>query len=269
MQKLRLWIGCVCLCGLWGCGPESSEPEQPGLLDWESAGPVMDYGDLLSPVDQALLATDLRTYAQTSGIRLMLYTVPNLTGTSIEGLSLSLKDRLQAGKRGLNNGGIIYLSKEDRQLKVEAEAGLEWQIPDTVALQIIDLMVPDFQADRFLDGLRKGFGRMAELGNQVSWQAAYEGWEAVQAADSAAIGQIVRLEGLGPHREVGSGYTKNQFDPELYGMLGTSAPDSIQVLFSRYMLEMFDNHFGTGRQMTVLGRVQQLEPPVVQLLGIE
>lgn len=271
MRQLILLTFLICISLLeTACGPDSSkEAEQPRALTWEGAGPVIDDGEILSAAERALLATDLETYAQSSGVRLMLYTVPSVEGANIEGLSLELKDRLQAGEPGLNNGGIIYMSKEDRQVKVEAEPGLEWQVPDSIAFQIVDLMLPDFREGRFYAGLKTGFGRLADLGAAVSWTPAFEGWAAVQAADSAALGKIVRLSGSGPHRDVGTGYTRQQFDPQLYGMLGLAPDDSVEVRFSRYMLDMFDNHFGTERSVTLLGRVQQLDPPVVQLLGVE
>ncbi|MEO1449237.1 MAG: TPM domain-containing protein [Bacteroidota bacterium] len=270
MQKLINRMGCIGLILIISaCGSTEPEPDITQSLGWDIAGPVIDGGDILTKAEEKILVKELKGFAKKQGVRLMLYTVPDLQGETIEGLSLSLKDRLQVGKPDLNNGGVIYISKADRQVKVEAEPGLEWQIPDSVALQIVDLMVPDFRENRFLNGLQKGFGRMAELGGQVSWKPKFQAWSEVVSSGEAAVGEIVRLEGTGPHREVGTGYTKNQFDPELYGKLGLVGSDSVEVRFTRYMLDMFDNHFGTDRPMILTGRVAQLEPPVVRMIAVE
>jgi uncharacterized protein len=78
----------------------------------------------------------------------------SLEGESLEDYSVRLAERWRIGQKGLDNGVILIVFVEDRQVRLEVGYGLESSIPDAVASRIIrDVIAPHFREGRYAAGL--------------------------------------------------------------------------------------------------------------------
>jgi uncharacterized protein len=117
------------------------------------SGPVIDQAQVLSTSDEAQLADQIRGLK--NSIQFQIWTIPSLQGESIEGLSIRAADQWKLGTTSKDNGVLIVLALEDRQVRIEVGQGLEGDIPDVLAGRIIDgWMTPSFRAGNYLEGFQ-------------------------------------------------------------------------------------------------------------------
>lgn len=78
----------------------------------------------------------------------------SLEGESLEDYSIRLAERWRIGAKGLDNGVILLVFVQDRQIRLEVGYGLESVIPDAVASRIIgEVIAPRFREGRYAAGL--------------------------------------------------------------------------------------------------------------------
>ena len=65
------------------------------------------------------------------------------------------------GQRGKDNGVLLLLVLDDRQVRITTGYGMERVIPDARALEIVNEMTASFRAARYGEGLRHGLNRIA------------------------------------------------------------------------------------------------------------
>jgi uncharacterized protein len=81
----------------------------------------------------------------------------SLEGESLEDFSIRLAEQWRIGQKGLDNGVILLVFLEDRELRMEVGYGLEGRLPDGVAGAIIrDEIAPRFREQRYADGIDAG-----------------------------------------------------------------------------------------------------------------
>lgn len=78
----------------------------------------------------------------------------SLEGESLEDYSVRLAQRWRIGQKGLDNGLILLVFRDERKVRVEVGYGLEPTITDVVASQIIrERIAPRFREGRYAAGL--------------------------------------------------------------------------------------------------------------------
>ena len=87
-----------------------------------------------------------------------LITTPNYgQDTSIESYALHIFNRLGIGRKDINNGVLIVLSKSNRQVRISTGFGTEKVLTNLYAQGIIDsIMIPEFKNDRYYEGILRG-----------------------------------------------------------------------------------------------------------------
>src|SRR5688500_3317279 len=79
------------------------------------------------------------------------------TDSSIEDYTYRVAERWGAGKRGRNNGVVLFVFVNDRRLFMQVGYGLEGALPDALARRIIDREIkPRFRAGDYDGGLVAG-----------------------------------------------------------------------------------------------------------------
>lgn len=230
---------------------------------------VRDLAGILSPDAAADLDRQLQQYRSISGTHWYLHTQASLEVPTIDALSLKLNDELQLGREGLNNGGIIMLTQRERQVRIEVQDGLAWQIPDSVSAQIYDQIRPKLSAGAYAEAFRAGFAALQALAGSVSWEVAYESLDALTQADSQAVGQIVRFEGEALSLFNGAVRPNQQFSPAYRLEVVDGRGTSVLVFFTSHMFQWLDQTLVPGETQTIYGRILSLEPLAVALLGVE
>lgn len=130
---------------------------------------VTDQANLLSASDVKKLENGLRKYADTYGTQVVLVTVPSLGGASAADYARQIGTDWGVGQRDKNNGVVVLLSGQDRQLSIEAGSGLRSTITPELTRRVIrEEMTPAFKQGNYFAGLRKGLGSIMLAANPSS-----------------------------------------------------------------------------------------------------
>lgn len=153
-------IGCAALLSA-GCAAEAEEPAtQPAL---ELTGRVVDAADILSPAFEAEMTTTLEQLEDDTGVQLVVATTPDLKGQEIEVYSFNLAVAWGIGSSERDDGLLMLVAPNDRQIRIEVGKGLEASVKDEEAGFIIhDDIIPQFQKGDFEAGIAAGVGRLIE-----------------------------------------------------------------------------------------------------------
>lgn len=120
-------------------------------------GRVNDTAGMLSPAAAAELEARLADVERESSHQIVVLTVPSLQGESIEQLGLRVAEAWRLGHKGLDNGVLLLVARDDRRVRIEVGYGLEGVLPDALAARIIrNEITPRFRAGRMDEGIRAG-----------------------------------------------------------------------------------------------------------------
>lgn len=119
---------------------------------------VNDTAQVLQPSARGALESKLRAYQQRTGRQLALLTVPSLQGEPIEQFGLRVAEAWAPGTKARDDGLVMIVAVEDRQMRIEVGYGLEGAIPDVLASRIIrNVLTPAFQRGDFAGGIDSAF----------------------------------------------------------------------------------------------------------------
>ena len=118
------------------------------------AGYVNDTAGLLSPSVRQDLERTLADFEQATSNQVVVAIFPSLEGASLEDFSIRLAKQWKLGTAKKDNGIILLIFSEDRQVRIEVGYGLEGALPDAVASQIIrDQITPLFREGNYDQGV--------------------------------------------------------------------------------------------------------------------
>jgi uncharacterized membrane protein YgcG len=138
--------------------PSQVRPDLPQLR-----GRVNDYADLLSAPEEAELGELYAVLERGTGCQMALLTIPVLPDVSIEEYSLTVANAWALGRRGVDDGLLITLARDNKSVRIEVGYGLEHVISDELAKDVIGRMTPEFRAGRFFGGLKDGSTEIIQL----------------------------------------------------------------------------------------------------------
>lgn len=125
---------------------------------------VNDYADILPADEESALESKLAALEQEKGSQIVILTVPTTGIESIEQYSIRVAETWQIGRKGVDDGVILLIAPEDRELRIEVGYGLEGAIPDATANRIIDeFITPRFKEGDFPGGVHAGIDRLIGL----------------------------------------------------------------------------------------------------------
>ena len=64
--------------------------------------------------------------------------VPTTQPEEIEQYGIRVADQWKLGRKGVDDGAILLVAKNDRRVRIEVGYGLEGALPDAIAKRIID-----------------------------------------------------------------------------------------------------------------------------------
>ena len=123
--------------------------------------PVVDQAAMLAPAETAALNQKLRTLHEAQVMQGAIVLIDNLNGMSDFDYGMAVFQRWQLGDRARDNGLLILLSQKEHAIRIITGRGLEGDIPDIYAKQIINAMVPQFKQGHFASGLESGVDTLA------------------------------------------------------------------------------------------------------------
>ncbi|MFT3708351.1 MAG: TPM domain-containing protein [Archangium sp.] len=99
--------------------------------------PVTDLAHVLSPEAIERLSAKLRAHREATQVQLAVLTIDSTDGEPIESYSLRAAVAWGGGSARANNGGLFVLAVKDRKMRIELGYGLEGDVPDASAAQIL------------------------------------------------------------------------------------------------------------------------------------
>ena len=143
----------------WAGGLVAQEPELPSLT-----GRVVDNAELLDTQAEARLTSMLAAHEQATREHVVVVTVPNLQGRSIEEFGVQLGRAWGIGQQGEDNGALLIVARDDRRVRIEVGYGLEGRLTDAQSSLIINgIIVPAFQQGDFARGITEGTEAMIQV----------------------------------------------------------------------------------------------------------
>lgn len=122
---------------------------------------VTDLTGTLSVSQQAELEKSLAAFEAKKGSQIAILLVPTTQPESIEQFSMRVAESWKLGRKGVDDGVLILVAKNDRSLRIEVGYGLEGVVPDVVAKRIVsEIITPQFKQGRFFEGLQEGVARV-------------------------------------------------------------------------------------------------------------
>ncbi len=118
---------------------------------------VTDLTGTLDAAARQSLEIRLREMEQAKGSQLAVLLVPTTQPETIEQYGLRVAEAWKLGRKGVDDGVLLVVAKDDRSLRIEVGYGLEGAIPDAVAKRVIEeVIVPRFKENDFPGGIGAG-----------------------------------------------------------------------------------------------------------------
>jgi len=148
---IRAWAQALLLLAL-GLGIAHAEVAVPPLK-----ARVTDLTATLSREQQARLEQELQDFEAKKGSQLVVLIVPTTQPETIEQYGIRVVDSWKLGRKGVDDGALLLIAKDDRSLRIEVGYGLEGALNDATAKRIVnDIIVPRFKAGDFYGGIEAG-----------------------------------------------------------------------------------------------------------------
>ena len=120
-------------------------------------GHVNDYAGILSSRAVQELEARLADFERSDSTQIVVLTIPTLAGENLEEYSIKVAESWKVGMKGLDNGAILLIAKQERKIRIEVGRGLEGKLTDLVSGRIIrGDITPRFKAGDFDGGVFAG-----------------------------------------------------------------------------------------------------------------
>jgi uncharacterized protein len=117
----------------------------------------MDLAQLLDQTDKDRITAELANFEKQKQLQLVVVTLPDLAGYTIEDWGLALGRSWGIGQKGKDNGVILLVAPKDHKLRIEVGYGLEGDLPDATANEIIRKdITPHFRNGEMALGIEAG-----------------------------------------------------------------------------------------------------------------
>ena len=118
---------------------------------------VVDQANVLSPAAREQLTRLLAEHERRNSNQIVVVTLATLGGVDIAEAGLRLGREWKLGTKQYSNGALLIVVPSERKLRIEVGYGLEGNLPDGRAFQIINTeIVPRFRAGDIEGGILKG-----------------------------------------------------------------------------------------------------------------
>ncbi|HEY9194582.1 MAG TPA: TPM domain-containing protein [Methyloversatilis sp.] len=122
---------------------------------------VIDQTATLSAGTTAALDKTLQAFEARKGSQIAVLIVPTTAPETIEQYALRVAETWKLGRKGVDDGALLLVARDDRALRIEVGYGLEGALTDITAKRIVsDIITPYFRRGDFDGGVSAGVTRM-------------------------------------------------------------------------------------------------------------
>lgn len=170
------WLA-LALADIGGLAPEARGEPADGVEkpdEWIKglvlSSPVMDYAGVLGPERKAALENAIRAGTASNGSQLVVVSLASLKGGEIGDFANRLFAQWRIGEKGKDNGVLLLLALEERQVGIEVGYGFEEALPDGRCGRIRDeVILPPFRDGDPAAAMEKGAAALLEVMAGVSF----------------------------------------------------------------------------------------------------
>jgi uncharacterized protein len=122
---------------------------------------VYDGSSIISKeAEEYIIRTNEELYKRT-GAQIVVVTIDSLDNGNINEYAVKLFEKWGIGSREYDNGILMLIVTEERQIWIEVGYGLERALPDSKVGNIIeDSIIPYFKEERYTEGIISGFNNI-------------------------------------------------------------------------------------------------------------
>ncbi|HUI62290.1 MAG TPA: TPM domain-containing protein [Steroidobacteraceae bacterium] len=139
---------------------------------------VTDLTGTLTAEQQASLEEKLAAFQARKGSQLAVLVVPTTEPEEIEQYSIRVVDQWKLGRQNVDDGALLIVARNDRELRIEVGKGLEGALTDATCNRIIsETITPLFRQGDFYGGINAGLEQMMRVADgeqlpppDLTWQ---------------------------------------------------------------------------------------------------
>ena len=125
---------------------------------------VVDLTGTLTAAQQSALDEKLTAFQARKGSQVALLILPTTEPEDIAQFGIRLAEAWKVGRKNVDDGAILIVAKDDREMRIEVQYGLEGVLTDALTSRIInDTIVPLFKQGDFFGGVNAGLDQMLKV----------------------------------------------------------------------------------------------------------
>lgn len=118
---------------------------------------VNDFAGIISDPVEAQLEADLESFTASTGNELAVVTLKSLEGDTVENTAVTLFEQWGIGQKNQDNGVLLLVAPNERELRIEVGYGLEPVLTDSRSGTIIrEVITPKFKENDYDGGISDG-----------------------------------------------------------------------------------------------------------------
>ena len=120
-------------------------------------GRVNDTAGMLPVEARERIEAKLAGFEKASGAQVAVLTIASLEGDALEEYALKVAQTWKLGRKGVDDGALLLVARDDRKMRIEVGYGLEAKLTDIACERILDdVMKPAFRDGEFGPGVEAG-----------------------------------------------------------------------------------------------------------------
>jgi uncharacterized protein len=154
----RLWTQLLLLALLLG-GTAQAEVAVPVLKQR-----VTDLTATLDAGQKQFLENKLTAFESGKGSQIAVLLVPTTQPETIDQYGIRVVEAWKLGRKGVDDGVLLLIAKDDRKLRIEVGYGLEGALNDATSKRIVsEIISPEFKRGEFYSGIDAGVNAIIKV----------------------------------------------------------------------------------------------------------
>ena len=149
----------IFMLALMLCGSAQAEVDVPLLKQR-----VTDLTGTLALAQIQALETKLTAFESSKGSQIAVLMLPTTQPETIDQFGIRVVDAWKLGRKGVDDGVLLLVAKDDRKLRIEVGYGLEGALNDATSKRIVaEIISPYFKRGEFYSGIDAGVSAIIKV----------------------------------------------------------------------------------------------------------
>ena len=125
---------------------------------------VTDLTATLNAAQIQALDARLAAFEASKGSQIAVLMLPSTQPEAVEQFGIRVAEAWKLGRKGVDDGVLLLIAKEDRKLRIEVGYGLEGALPDAMSKRIVaEIISPHFKRGEFYAGIDAGVSAIIKV----------------------------------------------------------------------------------------------------------